>query len=68
MEVVIPITAEAPIIVRCIILRAFPVSPPIHKYACQFVDLIQDEANMIQEAVFNIQLAHIRSTAQQGRS
>ena len=68
MEVVIPITAEAPIIVRCTILRAFPVAPPIHKYACQFVDLIQDEESLIQEAVFNIQLAHIRSNAQRGRS
>lgn len=68
MEVVIPITADAPIIVRCTILRAFPVAPPLHKYACQFVGLIQDEENLIQEAVFNIQLAHIRDNARQGRS
>ena len=67
-EVVIPITAEAPIIVRCTILRVLPFSPPIQKYACQFVDLIPDEESMIQEAVFNIQLAHIRDNARQGRS
>lgn len=68
MEVVIPITAEAPVIVRCTILRVFPLAPPIYKYACQFVGLIQDEESAIQEAVFNIQLAHIRSNARQGRS
>ncbi|MBQ9520969.1 MAG: PilZ domain-containing protein [Oscillospiraceae bacterium] len=68
MEVVIPITAEGPVIVRCTILRAFPFAPPIHKYACQFVGLIQDEENAIQEAVFNIQLAHIRDNGRQGRS
>lgn len=64
-EVVIPITAEGPVIVRCTILRAIPFAPPIQKYACQFVNLIQDEENVIQEAVFNIQLAHIRNNARQ---
>ena len=68
MEVVIPITAEAPVIVRCTILRVMPFAPPIQKYACQFVDMIPDEESMIQEAVFNIQLAHIRDNARQGRS
>jgi hypothetical protein len=62
-EVVIPITAEEPLIVRCAILRVIPFAPPIQKYACQFVDLIQDEEEMIREAVFNVQLAQIRSGA-----
>ena len=61
MEVVIPITAEGPLIVRCKALRVMPFAPPIQKYACQFLDLIQDEENMLQEAVFNIQLTQIRA-------
>ena len=65
MEVVIPVTAEGPLIVRCTALRVMPFSPPIQKYACQFVDLIQDEENMIQEAVFNIQLTQIRANQRQ---
>ena len=66
MEVVIPITAEAPVIVRCVVLRVIPFSPPIQKYACQFMDLIQDEEDMIREAVFSVQLAAIRSNARNG--
>ena len=62
MEVVIPITADGPLIVRCTALRVMPFSPPIQKYACQFVDMIQDQENMIQEAVFSIQLAQIRDS------
>ena len=60
-EVVIPITADGPLIVRCAILRVIPFSPPIQKYACQFVDLIPDEEEVIREAVFSVQLAQIRS-------
>ena len=66
MEVVIPITSEAPVIVRCVVLRVIPFSPPIQKYACQFVDLIPDEEEMIREAVFSVQLASIRSNARKG--
>ena len=60
-EVVIPITAEEPLIVRCEILRIIPFAPPIQKYACQFLDLIPDEEALIREAVFSVQLAHIRA-------
>ena len=65
MEVVIPITAEGPLIVRCVALRVMPFAPPIQKYACQFLDLIQDEETVLQEAVFNIQLTQIRANQRQ---
>ena len=65
-EVVIPITAEAPVIVRCVVLRVIPFSPPIQKYACQFLDLIPDEESLIREAVFSVQLAAIRSNNARG--
>lgn len=68
MEVVVPITAEGPLIVRCTVLRVMPFSPPIQKYACQFLDLIQDEENMLQEAVFNIQLTQIRANQRRNAS
>lgn len=67
VEVVIPITAEGPLIVQCLILRSFPQAPPIQKYACQFVDMIPDEEAMIQEAVFGIQLRTIQNNARAGR-
>ena len=66
-EVVIPITADGPLIVRCTILRVIAFAPPIQQYACQFLDLVHDEEAMIQEAVFSIQLEHIRVNRQQGR-
>ena len=47
-EVVIPITSEGPLILSVNILRG------------QFINIIPDQEAMLQEAVFNVQMASIR--------
>lgn len=59
-EIVIPITSEGPLIVRCEILRYQPYTGPIRQYAAKFVNLIHDEEALIMEAVFNVQIESIR--------
>ena len=59
-EVVIPITSEGPLILSVNILRAMPFNGPIQRFACQFINIIPDQEAMLQEAVFNVQMASIR--------
>ena len=66
-EVVIPITAESPLIVRCELLRTNSHESGLLFYACRFVDIIDDEEALIQEAVFNVQLESIRISRQAER-
>ena len=60
-EVVIPITAEAPLIVDCQILRALPFSGPIQRYAAKFVNLIDDQETALREAVFLAQMQSMQT-------
>ncbi len=55
-EIVIPITAEAPLLLNAEILRQAPYGP-LKEYAAKFVDLIHDEESRLREAVFHVQLS-----------
>lgn len=55
-EIVIPITSEAPLLLRAEILRSRPAGGVIQLYAAQFVDMINDEERRVREAVFGVQL------------
>ena len=66
-EIVIPITADSPLIVHCQLLRTNSHDSGLLFYACKFVDIIDDEEALIQEAVFNVQLEAIRISKQVGR-
>lgn len=63
-EVVVPMTAEGPLIVRTEILRANPVSETARRYGAKFSDIIDDEEALLREAVFNIQLESVRISRQ----
>lgn len=60
-EVVIPITAEGPLILDCEILRATPFEGRTQKYAGRFVDLIHDQESALREAVFQIQVQSVQT-------
>ena len=56
-EVVIPITAEGPLLLDCEVLRAAPFEGnAAWKYAAKFVDLINDQEAALREAVFQLQV------------
>ena len=55
-EVVIPITAEGPLILDCEILRTAPFMGAARKYAARFTDLIHDQEAALREAVFQLQV------------
>ena len=55
-EVVIPITAEGPLILDCEILRTMPFIGAAQKYAARFTDLIHDQEAALREAVFQLQV------------
>ncbi len=61
VEVVIPVTDPAPLILLCRILRKNAYSDSVTHYGGQFVDLIHDQESRVREAVFNIQLQNIKS-------
>ena len=56
-ELVIPITAEGPLILDCEVLRVEPIeNTAARKYAAKFVDLIHDQEAALREAVFQLQV------------
>lgn len=59
MEIVIPVTRIAPLLLKCQVLRQLPGREGESLYACKFVDIIDEQENMVREAVFNAQLQYI---------
>lgn len=59
-EVVIPLTAEGPLLLHAQILRVH-LDPNGNVYACKFIDMIDDEETMLREAVFAIQINTTRA-------
>ena len=55
-EIVIPLTAEGPLLLHAEVLRVH-LDPNGNIYACKFVDTIDDEETMLREAVFAIQIS-----------
>lgn len=60
LEVVIPITRTAPLLLKCEILRKGGSNGDYTLYAAKFTDLINEEESLVREAVFRAQLQHIR--------
>lgn len=56
MEVVIPITKEAPLILTCQILRQGPETGARRLYAAKFLNVMNEEESRVREAVFSVQL------------
>ncbi len=59
-EVVIPITAEGPLLVSAELLRVHLEPDGRHFYACKFINLIDDEETMLREAVFAVQVSEAK--------
>lgn len=57
LEVVIPITAVSPLILKCQILRLCRQQGRLYLYAAKFVQMINDEETKIRESVFSVQLS-----------
>lgn len=55
IEVVIPITRTAPLLLTCQILRTRPEEGSTF-YAAKFIDILNEQESMIREAVFTVQL------------
>lgn len=55
MEVVVP-TTEAPLVLKCKVLRQRPSGEDDPMYAAAFVEMSDDEERLVREAVFSIQL------------
>lgn len=60
VEVVIPITRTAPLLVKCQVLRKGGSNGEYILYAAKFVDMIDEEESLVREAVFRAQIRHIR--------
>ncbi len=60
-ELVIPLTAEGPLLMSAEILRVHLEPSAQNYYACKFVDPIPDEESMLREAVFSIQIDAARA-------
>ena len=60
LEVVIPITRTAPLLLKCQILRKGGANGEYTLYAAKFLDIIDEEESLVREAVFRAQLQHIR--------
>lgn len=56
-EIVLPVTTQ-PLLLKAEILKIRPASGRVPLYAAKFVDLETAEEQMVQEAVFSIQLQH----------
>jgi hypothetical protein len=56
LEIVVPITAVNPLIVKCQILRQCAQKENIRLYAAKFIDMINDVETRIRETVFSVQL------------
>lgn len=61
-EVVVPITADGPLVLQAQLLRVH-LEPDGNFYACKFVNMIDDEETMLREAVFAIQISARRARA-----
>ncbi len=62
-EVVVPITAEGPLLLTAHLLRVHLEPGRGNFYACKFIDMIDDEETMLREAVFAIQIHTARARA-----
>ena len=56
LEVVIPITRTAPLLLPCQLLRQRDEGDGTFFYAAKFLSLLNEQESMIREAVFNVQL------------
>jgi len=63
MEIVIPVTRTAPLLLQCQVLRERAGGQGQSLYACKFLDIIDEQESMVREAVFNAQLQYIRDQA-----
>ena len=59
-EVVIPMTSEGPLLLKCQVLRA-RADADGNFCACKFIDMINDEESFLREAVFAIQIQAAKS-------
>lgn len=55
IEVIIPITRTAPLLIACQVLRSKPEDGTTF-YAAKFLEVLNEQESMIREAVFNVQL------------
>jgi len=60
LEVVIPITRTAPLLLKCQILRKGASNGDYILYAARFIDIIHEQESLVREAVFRAQVQHIR--------
>lgn len=60
LEVVIPITRTAPLLLQCQILRRGEKRGEYILYAARFSDIIDEQEALVREAVFRAQVQHIR--------
>ena len=62
VQVVIPITRTAPLLLTCQVLRQKDENGSTF-YAAKFLDILNEQESMIREAVFNVQLLARRRSA-----
>lgn len=56
VEIVVPITSEGPVLLRCQLLKEKELEDGKYFYAAKFVDMCEDEEVTVREAVFSLQL------------
>lgn len=59
VQVVIPITRTAPLLLACQVLRRWEESG-VEFYAAKFLDLLNEQESMLRESVFNVQLKSLQ--------
>lgn len=57
VEIIIPVTLEAPVLLHCELLRIKPLEDGSCFYASKFVDMCESEEMVVRETVFSLQLA-----------
>lgn len=57
VEIIIPVTFEGPVLLRCELLRIKPQEDGSCFYASKFVDMCESEEMVVREAVFSLQLS-----------
>lgn len=63
LEIVIPITRVAPLLLPCQLLRSRPEDDGTTFYAAKFIEVLNEQESMLREAVFNVQLKSIQRGA-----
>ena len=63
MEIVIPITRVAPLLLRCQVLRKNLEMDGSFFYAVKHLNLLSEQESMIREAVFSVQLKFMQKQA-----